>query len=315
MADLQVYQYDSTKLPADCKTYTTPDMGNLYETPAQNEMGEWAINSNMVMVDCSHPWGNDQPTWPAGEQPYMKPVQYMSKFNRRTQLAWGMPEHVSTQYDAPSHCCQESPFVHEVPLKKFIGPAVFLDIPCKPMELITVDRVKEAVAKLDEPMQKGDQVFVITGWHRLYSDSDRYFIWSPGVSREAGLYIRDELGASAFGVDTQALDHPLCSYMAKHGPGPLVPRVYEYAEQFGIDVNDPQYSYWEPCHEVFLSKNLPGYEDVGGDVDKVLNKRCVTCSFPSRWYMGDGSKVRIVAFIDKDKINDVPDRTYKYGTY
>ena len=129
------------------------------------------------------------------------------------------------------------------------------------------------------------------------------------------MYIRDELGASGFGIDTQALDHPLCSYMANHGPGPLAPRVLEYAEQFGIDVNDEQFSYWEPVHEVFLSKNLPGYEDVGGDVDKVLGKRCVICAFPSRWYMGDGSKVRMVAFIDKDDMNDVPDRVYKYGTY
>ena len=33
MADLQVYQYDSTKLPYESKTYTTPDMGDLYKTP------------------------------------------------------------------------------------------------------------------------------------------------------------------------------------------------------------------------------------------------------------------------------------------
>ena len=39
--------------------------------------------------------------------------------------------------------------------------------------------------------------------------------------------------------------------------------------------------------------------------DKVLGKRCVICAFPSRWYMGDGSKVRMVAFIDKDDMNDV----------
>ena len=313
MADLQVYQYDSTKLPYESKTYTTPDMGDLYKTPEKNQPGEWSINSNMQMVDLSHPWGNDQPTWPAGEQPYMKPVQYMSKYNRRTQLAWGMPEHVSTQYDAPAHVCQESAFVHEVPLEKFIAPAVVWDIPCKPMELISLERVKEAQEKL--PMKPGDYCIIVTGWHRLYSDSDRYFLWSPGLSREAALYIRDELGASGFGIDTQALDHPLCSYMANHGPGPLAPRVLEYAEQFGIDVNDEQFSYWEPVHEVFLSKNLPGYEDVGGDVDKVLGKRCVICAFPSRWYMGNGSKVRMVAFIDKDDMNDVPDRVYKYGTY
>ena len=51
MADLQVYQYDSTKLPYESKTYTTPDMGDLYKTPEKNQPGEWSINSNMQMAD------------------------------------------------------------------------------------------------------------------------------------------------------------------------------------------------------------------------------------------------------------------------
>jgi hypothetical protein len=30
--------------------------------------------------------------------------------------------------------------------------------------------------------------------------------------------------------------------------------------------------------------------------------------------MGDGSIVRLVAMIDEDEMNQVPDRIYKYGT-
>jgi hypothetical protein len=30
--------------------------------------------------------------------------------------------------------------------------------------------------------------------------------------------------------------------------------------------------------------------------------------------MGDGSIIRLVAEIDEDEMNDVPDRVYKYGT-
>ncbi len=315
MASLQRYQMlpAAKKIPRDCKTYTTPTMEGLYATPPANEPGSWSINSNMVLVDLSHPWGNNQPTWPAGEIPYMRPVQYMAKFNRLTNLAWGMPEHVSTQYDAPSHVCQESPFVHEVPLEKFIAPCVALDLPCTPMETISVDRVKEACKKAG--FQKGDNVIAVTGWHRLYSDSDRYFLWSPGMHWDAAEWLVEQ-GCSGFGIDTQALDHPCASYMAHHGPGPLVPRVLEYYEQFfpGRDAKK-DFPYWEPVHEVFLSRNIPGYEDVGGDIDKVVGKRFVMCAFPSRWYLGDGSKVRMVAFIDKKDLNNVPDRVYKYGTY
>lgn len=38
MADLQVYQYDSTKLPYESKTYTTPDMGDDSKNSVLNEL-------------------------------------------------------------------------------------------------------------------------------------------------------------------------------------------------------------------------------------------------------------------------------------
>ncbi|MBP2656900.1 MAG: hypothetical protein H6Q73_4469, partial [Firmicutes bacterium] len=115
------YPISIEKMPFDVKTYDTPLLD--YSTPAKNMPGKWAITSDMVMVDLSHPWGNDQPTWPAGAQPWTTPVQYMAKFNRRTQLLHDFPLHVSTHYDAPAHVCQESPFTDEVALEKFIAPA------------------------------------------------------------------------------------------------------------------------------------------------------------------------------------------------
>lgn len=297
------------EMPTKNDSFTTPTID--YSTPAKNEPGKWAINSDMEMVDLSHPWGNDQPTWPAGEQPWTTPVQYMSKFNRRTQLMHNFCQHVSTHYDAPSHVCQESPFVHEVSLRKFISPAVVWKVECGPMATIT----PEMLAKCEPKLQPGDYAIIVTGWHHLYSDSDRYFLWSPGLSEEAGEWLVAQ-GASGFGIDCQALDHPLASYMAENGPGPLVPRVIDAYKIFYPDRNaKADHPNWEPVHEVFLKRNIPAWENVGGDVDKVLGKRCVVCAFPTRWYMGDGAIVRMIAFIDKNDMNDVPDRTYKYGVY
>lgn len=301
------------EIPTSNDTYDTPN--NIdYSTPAKNLPGKWAINSDMVMVDLSHPWGNDQPTWPTGEQPWTTPVQYMSKFNRRTQLMHNFCQHVSTHYDAPSHVVQESPFVDEVPIEKFIAPAVIWSVPCTPMQTITPEMLEEADKRV--PMKQGDFTMIITGWHRLYSDSDRYFLWSPGLSEAAGEWLVAH-GSAGFGIDCQALDHPCASYMGPHGPGPLVPRVMDAYQMF-FPGRDPKKDHpnWEPVHEVFLKRNIPAWENVGGDVDKVLDKRCAVCAFPSRWHMGDGSIVRMIAFIDKNQINkDVPTRTYKYGTY
>lgn len=293
--------------------YDTPN--NIdYSTPEDNLPGAWSIASDMEMIDLSHPWGNDQPTWPAGEQPWTTPVQYMSKFNRRTQMMHNFCQHVSTHYDAPSHVCQESPFVHEVPIEKFIAPAVVWSVPCTPMQTITVEMLQEADKR--QPIQKGDYALIVTGWHRLYSDSDRYFLWSPGLNEAAAEWLVSK-GAAGFAIDCQALDHPLASYMAENGPGPLVPRVIEAYKVF-YPGHDPKKDHpnWEPVHEVFLKRNIPAFENLGGDVDKILDKRCVVCAFPSRWYMGDGSIVRMIAFVDKKDVNhNVPDRTYNYGTY
>ena len=105
-------------------------------------------------------------------------------------------------------------------------------------------------------------------------------------------------------------------YAAEHGPGPYVPRIVEqYIKEFGHSPLE-DFPEWEPVHEILLGNNVMGIENIGGDVEKVKGQRFTFCAFPLRWYMGDGTIVRAVAFIDEDKINkDVPDRVYKYGVY
>jgi len=45
----------------------------------------------------------------------------------------------------------------------------------------------------------------------------------------------------------------------------------------------------------------------------VVGKRVTIMGLPLRWYMGDGSIVRMAALIDEKDINPVPPRVYKYG--
>ena len=82
---------------------------------------------------------------------------------------------------------------------------------------------------------------------------------------------------------------------------------------FGKSVEEA-FPEWEPCHNIIMRNGIVGYENVGGDIAKVVGKRVKLMGFPIRWYMGDGSIIRLVAEIDEDEMNDVPDRVYKYGT-
>jgi kynurenine formamidase len=55
---------------------------------------------------------------------------------------------------------------------------------------------------------------------------------------------------------------------------------------------------WEPCHNAILSAGICGFENIGGDIDKVTGKRVTFAAFPWRWKKGDGCIVRLVAIID-----------------
>ena len=71
----------------------------------------------------------------------------------------------------------------------------------------------------------------------------------------------------------------------------------EYERETGRQVieDSPE---WEPCHQAILKQGICGFENVGGEGDKVTGKRVTFAAFPWRWTKGDGCIVRLVAIVD-----------------
>jgi len=261
-----------------------------------------------VLVDLSHPFGDKCPLWPYFQDVKIERSHYMAKSGVLSQKVTTVM-HCTTHADSPAHVIEGAEYTHEIPLEKYYGDCVCVDIPKKKWELITAEDLENATPKI----QPGDIVLVHTGWHRYWGDSQQYFLYSPGLGREAGEWFVEK-GVKAVGVDQQALDHPLHTAIAPHGTGPLrIDVCDEYERDFGKPVMEA-FPEWEPCHNLILGNGIMGFENVGGDIAKVVGKRFKLMAFPIRWYMGDGSIVRMVAEIDEDDLNDVPDREYKYGT-
>jgi len=261
-----------------------------------------------VLVDLSHPFGYGAPLWPYFEDVKIERMHYFAKSGVLSQKITTVM-HCTTHTDAPGHVVQGAPYTHEVPLESFYGPGVVVDIPKKKWELITAKDLENATPKI-EP---GDIVIIHTGWHKYWGDNEKYFCESPGLGHEAGEWLVKK-GVKAVGVDQQALDHPLHTAIGAHGPGPLRKDIIErYEKETGNNAKEV-FAEWEPCHNLILSNGIIGWENVGGDIAKVVGKRVKIMGFPIRWYMGDGSIVRLVAEIDEEELNDVPDRIYKYGT-
>ncbi|BAL93475.1 MAG: cyclase family protein [Rubrivivax sp.] len=262
-----------------------------------------------VLVDLSHPFGATSPLWPYFQAPQISKLHYMAKSGVLTQQITATM-HCSTHADSPAHVVEGTEFTHEIPLDKYYGDAVCVHIEKPEWGVITAEDLEAATPEI----RKGDIVIVHTGWHKYYGDNTKYYHYAPGLGRSAGEWFVKK-GVKAVGVDQQALDHPLHTAIGPHGTGPLVPRLMdEYRERTGREVKD-DFPEWEPCHNLILGNGIMGYENVGGDIEKVVGKRFKIMGFPIRWYMGDGSWVRLVAEIDEDDLNPVPDRVYKYGTY
>jgi kynurenine formamidase len=248
--------------------------------------------SALQFFDLSHPWGHDAPLWPYFPDIQIERFHYHAKSGVLTQRI-STYMHVTTHSDAPAHVIEGTRFIDEVPLSSYFGTGVVVSIPKEKWEVITAEDLENARPQIRE----GDIVIVNTGWHRHYGDSRKYFVESPGTYDEAGAWLATRK-VKGFGIDCQALDHPLGTAIGMQPNGPLIPYVVdEYKEHTGRDVTD-DFPYWEPCHRALLGNGIVGFENVGGDIDQVTGKRVTFAAFPWRWVKGDGCIVRLVAIVD-----------------
>jgi kynurenine formamidase len=249
----------------------------------------------LQFFDLSHPWGHGVPNWPYFEDVKIERLHYHAKSRVLTQRITTVM-HCTTHLDAPGHVIEGAPLIEDLPLSLFFGTGVVVSIPKGKWEKIMPEDLEAARPEI----LPGDIVIVNTGWHHTFGDNSTYYAYSPGFYREAGEWFV-ERGVKAVGTDTQALDHPLATAIAPHGPGApngLLPwACEEYQAQTGRAVLD-DFPEWEPCHRQILAHGIVGFENVGGDLDAVTGRRVTIACFPWRWVGGDGCIVRMVAMLD-----------------
>jgi len=253
---------------------------------------------SIKLYDLSQSFGHGTPLWPYFPDVKIERFHYHAKAGVLTQMIT-TTMHCTTHADSPIHVLPANhlkgpKYTDELPLENYFGTGVAVRINKGKWGVITAEDLEKARPKI----QKGDIVIVNTGWHHNWGDNTEYFCYSPGLYKEAGEWFVKK-GVKAVGVDQQALDHPLATAIGPHGPGPLRPDVCaEYKEETGHDVIQ-DFPLWEPCHKILLGNGVMGWENVGGDVDKVTGKRVTIAGWPLKWEGGDGSIVRLVAMVDE----------------
>jgi kynurenine formamidase len=258
-------------------------------------------NGDLQFFDLSHPWGHGMPQWPSRANLNVRVLEFHSKDGLLVQQFEGIM-HRGTHMDAPIHVAENQPTLTGYPIWRFFGTGVAVSIPKGKWGVITPKDLEKAEPKI----QKNDIVMINTGSHRNYGDNPDYFAYSPGLYKEAAEWLV-ERGVKLVGIDVQALDHPLGTFLGPHGPGPAQPHLdIEYKAATGRHIIE-DFPYWEPAHKIMMTNGIPGIENIGGEIDEITGQRCTFFAFPWRWPEGEGCALRVVAVLD-------PRQAFKFET-
>jgi len=248
--------------------------------------------TGLRFVELSHRWGYNAPTYPGYDDLKIHKVVNHAKHGVMTQIYKGTM-HVSTHVNAPLYLIQGGLGVGQIALDRFFGNGVILSIPKGEWELVRASDLE----RRSSDIRAGDIVVIVTGWHRRYADSQEYFGHAPGLALDAAEWLV-ERQVKLVAVDTAHVDHPLATSMGPHRNGPQIKYLLpEYAEKTGRQARD-DFPDWNPAHKALLRAGIPTIENVGGDVDTVLDRRATFQAMPWKWENGDACVVRFVAMSD-----------------
>lgn len=244
-------------------------------------------------IDLSQSFGRNTPLWPWPGQMVDIQIERVAYLERDQKLTTKITTkmHAATHTDAPAHVLQNGKYIDEMPLSSFYGTGVVVDIPKEKWEIIMPDDLEKAKPKIEE----GDIVIVHTGWNKYWKkDNYAYMNYYPGFYKDVAEWFVNKR-VKAVGIDCAGLDHPMA-----HPPmDKYMPWIVDEYKNLKNRHPDEDFPLYEPCHKILLGNGIAGYENVGGDIEKVVGKRVIIAGFPLKYEQGDGSLVRLVAIINK----------------
>ena len=178
--------------------------------------------------------------------------------------------------------------------------------------LLHLHRRMKNIESAGADIRDGDILILHTGWHRHYEgqpqqDLVKYFCYHPGPSLDTLAWMLKKK-IKWWGMDTGSCDHAMNTsirfmrpdlaeeFTRKHGktPGEFF-GTFEYThKRSGRKVSADVF----PFHNWAFQEGLLHAENIGGDIELMLNKRCLIGAFPWRYEGLESCPCRIVCFLD-----------------
>ena len=206
--------------------------------------------------------------------------------------------HVGTHLDAPMHFVSGGKDVASLPLDRLYGEAVVVDISdaAGDYDIYTPKTITDRVE-----VRKGDILIIHTGYHRfafdqgLTADEVRYFCKHPGPTRQFAEWCL-EMELAWIGLDCGSADHPMNTVIRRLRPD----LAAECDRHLGGKLTEifPDADL-QIMHTFLFPHDIVHCENVGGEIDQLLGRRCRVGAFPWRFEGGEAAMCRIVAFVEE----------------
>jgi kynurenine formamidase len=167
------------------------------------------------VIDLSYALSDKLVPWPGDAKAFEVKVNATVEKNGYFTRSFWMLEHYGTHMDAPAHFPPGKTTVDKIPVEKFFGPAVLLDVRDEadrdPDYQLTVKRIQAWEAKHGQ-VPAGSIVLLRTGWASRWPDVARYrnqdakgIMHFPGFSVDAAKFLLQRR-ISGLGCDTLSID-------------------------------------------------------------------------------------------------------------
>lgn len=249
------------------------------------------------IYDLTQPLSHLTPPWPTYEPLQIKFFKRLAPNGANGQLIT-TSNHVGTHLDGELHFCTSGRDIASLPLDFLVGPGVVVDI-SDIAEDYGIYTSKDIMERAD--VREGDILIIHTGYHHYSwdqpnADEIKYMIKHPGPTMEFAEWCI-KMKIKWIGVDCGSADHPMNTKIREWMPVQAKEADQYLKEKYGKGLDDffPP-DHYQLMHIKLFPHGIIHAENLGGDIDKLLNKRTIIGCFPWRFVGGESSICRIVAF-------------------
>lgn len=208
----------------------------------------------MKMVDLTHRITEDMPLFPGMVPPRLERIGKGG--SRETGIF--LSSHLGTHMDAPAHTVQTGDFLEQLPLERFFGLALLVDVSSFCGGTIP----RSFLEGFQDALQFSQFLVLHSGQYRLWGQPD-YLQGFPVLSEESARFLGAMPGLSGVGLDSISAD--------------------------------PVESADLPIHQILLGSGKLILENLT-NLDQIQGEHFLLSAFPLFYAQADGCPLRAVAF-------------------